>query len=55
MCDDILCIMNSNIDGVMVGNKGYYYVRAKDEDGNDEMFRFDDVESALAFIKKEGL
>lgn len=51
----MLTILDSDVPNVMSGSDGYYYVRAKDEDGEDEMFRFDDVESALEFIKKEGL
>ena len=45
-----LTILDSDVPCVMSGNDGHYYVKVKG-DGETELYRFDDIETAMEFVE----
>lgn len=49
--ENILTMLDSDVPCVMAGNDGRYYVKVQG-DGETEIYRFDDIESAIEFVEQ---
>lgn len=50
MSDGFLTIVDTDDEDIMAGNDGHYYVKVRG-DGETELYRFDDIESAIEFVE----